>query len=269
MRLVSCLAVLCLATACARIRPAPAPDALRVLVYNTHAGKDANGTDNLERLAALVRETRTDLVLFQEVDSATTRSGGVDQLTVVRTAAQMHGTFGGTLAFQGGRYGLAVLSRFPIRMQQVVMLSGDTEPATGRGREPRGALHVVVVRPEGDLHVVNTHLDASADDTWRREEAARLVALADSLRGAGARVIVGGDLNATPGSAVHAIFRNAALRDVWPECGKGAEATYPAHSPAKRIDYLLLTAAMQCTGASVIATDASDHRPLLVDVKVR
>jgi endonuclease/exonuclease/phosphatase family metal-dependent hydrolase len=269
MRLLSCLAALCLATACARIRPASEPDALRVLVYNTHAGKDASGTGNLERLAALVRETRADLVLLQEVDSATTRSGGVDQLSVVRSATQMHGAFGGTLVFQGGRYGLAVLSRFPIRMQQIVMLSGDTEPATGRSREPRGALHVVVARPAGDLHVVNTHLDASADDTWRREEATRLVALADSLRAAGARVMIGGDLNAIPGSAVHSIFRNAELRDVWPECGKGPEATYPAHAPARRIDYLLLTAAMQCTGASVIATDASDHRPVLADVSVR
>ena len=237
-----------------------------MLVYNTHAGKDAGGAGNLERLAALVRATRADVVLLQEVDSATTRSGGVDQLSVVRTATRMHGTFGGTLAFQGGQYGLGVLSRYPIRVRQVVMLSGNTEPATGRSREPRGALHVVVALPDGDLHVVDTHLDASADDTWRREEATRLVALADSLRRDGARVMIGGDLNATPGSAVHSIFRNAELRDVWPECGRGAEATYPAHAPAKRIDYLLLTAGMQCLGASVIATDASDHRPLLVDV---
>lgn len=251
------------------MRPAPASEPLRVLVYNTHAGKDAGGADNLERLAALVRETRADLVLFQEVDSATTRSGGVDQLSVVRAATQMHGTFGGTLAFQGGRYGLAVLSRFPIRMQQVVMLSEDTEPATGRSREPRGALHVVIARPAGDLHVVNTHLDASAGDTWRLQEATRLVALADSLRRAGAQVMMGGDLNAIPGSAVHSIFRDAELRDAWPECGSGPEATYPAHAPAKRIDYLLLTAGMRCTGASVIATEASDHRPVLIDVNVR
>jgi endonuclease/exonuclease/phosphatase family metal-dependent hydrolase len=269
MRFLSCLAALCLMTGCASLRPAPTPEALRVLVYNTHAGKDASGVDNLERLAALVRETRADLVLLQEVDSATTRSGRVDQLAVVRAATQMHGTFGGTLAFQGGQYGLAVLSRFPIRMRQVVMLSGDMDPATGRSREPRGALHVVVARPDGDLHVVNTHLDASADDSWRRKEAARLVALADSLRDAGAQVMIGGDLNTTPGSAVHATFRNAELRDAWPECGSGAEATYPAHAPAKRIDYLLLTASMQCTGASVITTDASDHRPVLIDVKVR
>ena len=269
MRLLSCLAVLGLGTGCVLPRSAPASETLRVLVYNTHAGKDASGADNLERLAALVREARADVVLFQEVDSATTRSGGVDQLSVVRTATQMHGTFGGTLAFQGGRYGLGVLSRYAIRMRQVVMLSGDTDPATGRSREPRGALHVVVALPDGELHVVNTHLDASADDTWRREEATRLVALADSLRRAGTRVMLGGDLNATPGSAVDSIVRNAGLRDVWPECGKGAEATYPAHAPAKRIDYLLLTGAMQCTGASVIATDASDHRPVLIDVKVR
>lgn len=241
-----------------------------MLVYNIHAGKDAAGVDNLARVAALVRDTRADLVMLQEVDSVTRRSGGVDQLTVLARETGLHAAFGSTLAYQGGQYGIALLSRYPLRSHRVFPLPNDPpQPRAGGSREPRGALHAVVGLPDGDLHVMNTHIDASADDTWRRQEAARLVALSDSLRAAGARVLMGGDLNSTPESAVQAMVRGASLRDAWTECGTGADGTFPAAGPVKRIDYLYLSGTMGCTSARVLDTDASDHRPVLVSVTLR
>jgi endonuclease/exonuclease/phosphatase (EEP) superfamily protein YafD len=50
-------------------------------------------------------------------------------------------------------------------------------------------------------------------------------------------------------------------------CGKGESLTYPADTPAKRIDYLFLTGSASCTDATVVRTEASDHRPLLVTVR--
>jgi hypothetical protein len=52
----------------------------RVLVFNIHAGKDAGGKPNLEEVAALVRSVDADVVLLQEVDRGTRRSGNVDQV---------------------------------------------------------------------------------------------------------------------------------------------------------------------------------------------
>lgn len=265
LALLGCL--LTPAVACRTIPPAGEPPELRVLVYNIHAGKDAGGVDNLERVAALVRDARADLVMLQEVDSVTRRSGGVDQLALLARATGLHAAFGSTLAYQGGQYGIALLSRYPIRSHRVFPLPNDPpQPRAGGSREPRGALHAVVTLPDGDLHVINTHIDASADDTWRRQEAARLVAISDSLRAAGARLVLGGDLNSTPESAVQALVRGAALRDAWTQCGAGADGTFPAAKPVKRIDYLYLSGGLDCTGARVIATDASDHRPVLVQV---
>ena len=51
----------------------PPGDTVRVLVYNIHAGKDAHGVDNLARVMALIRETKADLVLLQEVDQGVER----------------------------------------------------------------------------------------------------------------------------------------------------------------------------------------------------
>ena len=62
-------------------QPTSAPPAspVRILVFNIHAGKDAAGVANLERVADLIRSTDADVALLQEVDKGTKRSGGVDQ----------------------------------------------------------------------------------------------------------------------------------------------------------------------------------------------
>src|SRR5688572_15179603 len=65
--LLPALLALCL-TSCALNTSPMAARPLRVMVYNIHAGKDAGGVDNLQRVAALVAESDADVVLLQEVD---------------------------------------------------------------------------------------------------------------------------------------------------------------------------------------------------------
>lgn len=234
------LLLLPLLLGCALARPAGRE--LRVLVYNVHAGKDAAGRDNLERVAALVRETKADVALLQELDVGTRRSGGVDQPAVLARLTGMHAAFGRTLDFQGGQYGIGVLSRWPVAAHAVRPLPVEPPQArSGGSYEPRGALHARIAAPWGTLHVVNTHLDASRDDGWRRQELRTVVALADSLRRAGDGVVlVGGDLNSEPGSEVQAMAARGGLADAWPQCGAGQPLTYPAVKGTKRIDYLYL-----------------------------
>jgi endonuclease/exonuclease/phosphatase family metal-dependent hydrolase len=255
------------AAACAAPAPAPAPEPapLRVLVYNIHAGKDADRADNLIRVAGVVRETRADLVFLQEVDRGTERSRRVDQVAELALLTGMHGVFGKTLDFQGGGYGVALLSRWPVSGDTLVHLAADPPgEATASSREPRGVLRARVAAPGGPLYLLNTHLDASGPDTFRRREAAALLGIAGRLREGGARVLVGGDFNATPESAVIADVLGAGWRDGWAACGGAGEGlTFPAKAPTKRIDYLFLPAGMRCDSAAVVGGEASDHRGVL------
>lgn len=245
------LIALLLVSACAHTDQQP----LRVLVYNIHAGKDAGGADNLDRVASLIAETQADIVLLQEVDRKTARSGGVDHLDVLMKRTAMHGAFGKSLDYQGGEYGIAVLSRWPVTTRRVVPLRVDPpQPRAGGSVEPRVAL---IVETNGRT-IVNTHLDASRQDTFRLQEATEL------LRALPRNAFAGGDFNAEPDSAVHARLTAAGLRDAWAVCGEGDPLTFPAARPVKRIDYLFLPPGGTCTEAKVLASDASDHRPLLV-----
>ncbi|HUG40440.1 MAG TPA: endonuclease/exonuclease/phosphatase family protein [Longimicrobiales bacterium] len=205
--LLRSLAAVATIAACAST-PAPAPDPLRVLVYNIHAGKDAAGEVNLARVAAVIGDAGADVVLLQEVDRGTRRAGG--------------------------------------------------------SYEPRGALRVVVDAPGGVVGIVNTHLDPSRSDAYRRQEVEAVRRIAADLRARHPRTIVGGDFNAEPGSATIGSMLADGWRDAWSECGAGDGGTYPADAPIKRIDYVLLAPGFGCADARVVPTTTSDHRPVLV-----
>jgi len=237
---------------------------VRVLVYNIHAGKDAAGEPNLDRVAALIRFLEVDVVLLQEVDRGTERSGRVDQLGELTGGTGMHGAFGKTLDYQGGDYGIAVLSRWPILSDTLVRLRVEPpQERAGGSYEPRGALHVLIDAPGGLVHVINTHLDPSADDGYRIQEARTVRRIAEAAWADVPRVLVGGDFNSEPGSRVARLLAQGFLQDAWPGCGEDPGLTYPASGPVKRIDYLLISSAFTCLGAEVVATETSDHRPVL------
>ena len=254
--------------ACASARLSAGERVARVLVYNMHAGKDAKGVDNLARIAALVDSLRADIVLLQEVDRNTQRSGGVDQPAVLAKLTGHHVAFGKSLDYQGGDYGIAIMSRWPIQSDTTYRLPVDPpQQRSGGLYEPRTALRAIVATPNGPLAVLNTHLDPSGDDKWRRQEIRTFVAIVDTLRQRGIATVAGGDLNSTPESTTQQTVRAAGLRDAWTICGQGEGLTYPADSSVKRIDYLYLTGAATCRDAVVITTDASDHRPVFLTVR--
>jgi endonuclease/exonuclease/phosphatase family metal-dependent hydrolase len=258
---------------CARAQPVNGPatsSTFKVLVYNVHAGKDAGGKDNLQRVADLVREVEADVVLFQEVDKGTRRSGGVDQPAEYARRTGYHVVFGRSLDYDGGEYGIAVLSRWPIRRDSAIHLPVDPpQERSGGSHEPRIAMSTIIAAPFGDVAVFNTHIDASGDDRWRLQEIRTIEQLAQSAVRAGTtRVLFGGDFNSTPESVVQMQLRASGFRDSWQTCGSGDGFSYPADSSRKRIDYLFLIAGVECTAARVVNTEASDHRPVLFTLRI-
>lgn len=236
---------------------------IRVVTYNIHAGKDARGMRNLEAVAALLDTLAADVVLLQEVDRGTERSGREDQLAVLERLAGMKGAFGRSLDYQGGAYGIAVLSRWPIERSAVVPLTVEPpQERAGGSYEARVALHVVVRAPDGPLHVLNTHLDPAGTATYRRQELVGLMAHAARAVPGDAALVVGGDLNTRPPTDEIAAL-GLALTDAWARCGTGGGETFPATAPDRRIDYIFVRGA-ECTEARVWPTLASDHLPLLV-----
>ncbi|MEZ6197129.1 MAG: endonuclease/exonuclease/phosphatase family protein [Planctomycetota bacterium] len=231
------------------------PERLRVLSYNIHHGEGTDGRFDLARLAAVISAETPDLVALQEVDRGTRRASGVDQAAELGRLTGMTAVFGRAIPYQGGEYGDAVLSRRAVRRSGALPL--PAEP----GHETRVATWVEIPTERGPLVFVGTHLDHTEDEGDRVRQAETLVAAWP--RGAGADVVLAGDLNAEPGSAPMGIL----LAHFEDASRATPEPTFPSDAPEKRIDWILVRAELGWRVAESRVLDeriASDHRPLLV-----
>jgi endonuclease/exonuclease/phosphatase family metal-dependent hydrolase len=237
--------------------PGPVPEApLRIASYNIRHGRGMDDEVDLERTAGVLNALRPDIVALQEVDEGTTRSGNVDQSRELGRLTGLDPAFGAFMDYQGGRYGMAILSRYPIDRAWSIELPP--------GNEPRVALAARIVRPPADtVVVVNVHFDWVADDGFRFAQAQALAAVLDTL--AYPFVLVG-DLNDQPGSRTHALFEARALQATAPE---NARLTFPADAPGREIDFVFggPHGAWQVRSARVVDERvASDHRPVVAEL---
>src|SRR5437870_4170655 len=87
---------------------------LRVMTYNIHVGVGMDKQLDLQRIADVINHEHPDLVGLQEVDRGVKRTEGVDEIAELARMTQMQYAFAHNLDYQGGQYGVAILSRFPI-----------------------------------------------------------------------------------------------------------------------------------------------------------
>jgi hypothetical protein len=237
-------------------RGAAAETTLRVLSYNIHHGRGTDGVVDLERIAGVIRDSAADVVLLQEVDDRTDRTDRIDQTAELGRFTGLHAEFGRQIDYQGGRYGQAILSRTPLEEPRVHVLPGDPD------RETRIAFAVRTAVAGRSLVIVGTHLHHR--DPAARLEQARAIEALDL--GAGP-AILGGDLNAVPGSEPL-----AALLASWRSTTAEPQPTFPAGSPTRQIDFILYRAAgvLDAGETRVLAEpEASDHRPILAEFRLR
>lgn len=134
---------------------------------------------------------------------------------------------------------------------------------------PRGVAAVRLSVPDGGaVMVASTHLALQEDN--RRHHAEHLAAL---VRGAGAPVILGGDLNETADGAARRF-----LASLLSDPAQADEHTFPAAAPARRIDAILVSEGVRVRQARAVhwtervgqerLSGASDHLPTLLDVSL-
>lgn len=234
---------------------------LRVMTFNIHHGADADDRMRVEEMAEVIRAEGVDLVLLQEVDRGVERS---DRRDVIAELSEMSGlphiAFGKNIDHQGGDYGNGILSRHPIVRWDNLHLRQEKPD-----RERRGVLHAVVQVDGRQIAVLATHLDAGDADERRisaDEIVEQLLPRYEELP-----ILFGGDLNEGPEGYVHRRLSEH-LEDVW-QAGEGDGFTVPVHEPRRRIDFLFHSPDLVTDTAYVVATDVSDHLPVVAEVRAR
>jgi endonuclease/exonuclease/phosphatase family metal-dependent hydrolase len=240
------------------------------MTWNIHHGEGMDKTIDVGRIAELITEQHVDIVAIQEVDRGVERSKKIDIITKLADITGMTYAFGKTIDYQGGDYGNAFLTRFPIFEERNTMYRKFPEA------EQRGVLLLVLGIIGEEVVVANTHLDSQGNDSLR---IASVNDLKSILKGYSSRpIILCGDFNDIPSSRVVTQLKEEYL-DAWELAGTWEGYTFPSDVPKKRIDYLFTNSSRKSDSTSaaihlrplsarIVRSLASDHLPLLVEFEL-
>lgn len=238
---------------------------LKVASFNMAAGKVSNMTE----IAKAIKAMNVDIVALQEVDKLTARSGKVDQLAELMKLTGMFGAFGRAIDFDGGEYGVAFLSKYPVKDPIIY-------PLPSGQREQRIAFTAKVEVPGfvAPITVINSHLDTKEDPTMRLEQVRELNDRTIEIRGI---KLLFGDMNDVPNSVTwHELSRY--WNDIHPENKDGR--SWPAENAEIKVDYIFTGNAQRwhldnltipnTTGEwqGINWPSVSDHLPIVAELRM-
>jgi len=236
------------------------PRPLRVVTYNTLAS-----TRGVKGIASTLAGLEPDVVALEEVDVGTRRSGKVDQATALGAALKMSHAFAPHFPYDGGEFGVALLSRFPIVRAQTRHLKGSR----------LAQLDATVRTPDGDVRLVVVHFTVTFPFRDAKEQAACDLARLTEARAAMAEaarevtpVIVLGDMNDDTGSPPYKVFEGK-LQDACEVKGGGLAKTWNSAFAITRIDYIWPSRDFEVVSCDTRASAASDHLPVLAVLQRR
>jgi Metal-dependent hydrolase len=232
--------------------PQKEENSVRIMSYNI---RNCIGIDNqmdMQRITAAINEAVPDIVAIQEVDSAATRTNGRYVLGEVAAKVLMHPTFAPAIDFQGGKYGVGLLSKEPPLSVKHIPLPGKTEK------------RVLLVAEFNKYVVCCTHFALDEDD--RKESVGIIV---DALKGFTKPVFLAGDMNSFPESPEQEL-----LRKHFVTLNNLKQNTFPSDTPRECIDYIYgfnnAGNTYSVLGRNVLTNRiGSDHLPVYVDTRLK
>jgi endonuclease/exonuclease/phosphatase family metal-dependent hydrolase len=229
------------------------------MTWNIHHGEGLDGRVDLETIAKVIRDQRADIVALQEVDKGVERTARRDLAGELAALAGMSVVFSNNYSFQGGEYGNAILTRFPI------LSANNLHYRKVNETEQRGLLQTVVEVHGRKVVVFDTHLDHRRPDDARWSN---LAEVEEAMNGIPTEpVVVCGDFNSPPQGRVYERLGRT-FSDAWTVAGKSDGFTIPAEKPNRRIDYIWLRKDSGLVPGKVWVpeSEASDHRPVVAEI---
>src|SRR5690606_26409408 len=216
---------------------------------------------NINAIVNVIKQEAPDLVALQEVDVNTGRSGPGNQAEIIAERLGMNYFFGKAIDYDGGEYGVAVLSKFPLTEGKINRLPTQA----GTNGEPRILVTAKITTPEGNtIRFGSTHLDAQREDTNRLLQIQEVVKIGENEQ---LPFIIAGDFNAVPDSEVIRVL-DSHFKRTCRLCG----FTSSAQNPVRTIDYIAYKHPenkFEVKNHEVIKeTFASDHFPIVSEINI-
>jgi len=220
---------------------------------------------NLAGIAEVIRREAPDLVALQEADGPSSWSGRFDHVEKLAKLAGYDHLFRGehTCFWRGRRricYGSALLSRHPLAEATSYRFARSLPTPT------KGFVAATLRAPghgKGLFRVVSVHLDFSR----KRVRLRQVRHMADELAGSAEPLVILGDFNCQWEGREDTLQLLAGLLDVRPyRPGRPELFTFPARRPRKRLDWILISPALDFGNYAVLPDRVSDHLSVIAEV---
>ncbi len=222
-------------------------------ICSAHFREGTYTEGNLSLIADHINQTKADVVCLQEVDCGAARSEGVDMPAYLSEHTELkHSYFIKIRDFQGGEYGTAILSRFPIIEAKTV--NYPVQIAT----QGTSCGYVKMDMEGTSVTVFNTHLSIENEES----NTETLCCLGDILaeyHAASGDFLCCGDFNTSPQKVSRYI--------PWVKLAHNGLHTYADRS----IDHILYTGTVRIENTHTVDTQTdrtTDHHMLLTTVTV-
>lgn len=239
-----------------------AKGSLKVMTYNTHhcSPPEKPHTIDVDGIAAVIKKENPDIVALQEIDINTNRSGKINEAAELSSKTGLHSFyFGKAMDYDGGQYGIMVLSRFPLSDTKTYTLP----KADGNG-ETRVLAAATVTLPNGKtIRFGSTHLEAY-------NKVSRILQITEVNRIASETkmpFIVAGDFNALENSDVIQLLDQSFSRTCY-----NCPPTFDEDKETGTIDYITYQkgAPFSLVSHTVIPNKvASDHMPVVATLLLK
>jgi endonuclease/exonuclease/phosphatase family metal-dependent hydrolase len=224
---------------------------IRIMSYNIRNCVGMDNKKDIDRVSNVITRAKPDVIALQELDSMTQRSNNLDVLHELAQRTQMYPVFAAAIDFQGGKYGIGMLSKKkPLSSFRMAL----------PGREEKRVFLLVEFK---EYYVACVHFSLTAED---QETSAKMII--EKLRQIKTQkpIFLAGDINSEYASKTQDILRNdfVLLSDY-------RQKTIPSTQPDQCIDYIYQLSTkrtMRPVNQVVIyGCQASDHLPIFVDLK--
>lgn len=287
----------------ATARPTGIP--MKLLTYNIHGWRTADGQPNLDGIAHTIQATGADIVGLNEVFYPRPMPAAtVPALEVLAQRVGMHFVFGPCLRWPAQNnlpaeaYGNALLSRWPISASAAHHLTPKEEDAQNvlAGKEQRGLLEGRILLPSGETFTVYVlHLDHTDEEarsiqlrvarTWLSRDRRRPhVVMGDfnaisrwdyTERAAAYQHLASNPKSAhmapgEKGPQVIAQMEKAGYVDLYARFGQPGQRSFLAAAETFRIDYIFASQALAPQAKTCTiwteSDEVSDHRPVFAEL---
>lgn len=226
---------------------------VKVMSYNIHHGATRAEKLTLREMGDFILRSEAEVVGLQEVDSVCNRSGKQDQMKILAQITKMNPKFARHFAYDGGAYGLGILSKHPledVKNDRIMSIRSNGDTAT------LAFLSARVLLPSGkNIRFATAHL--ALDHPTRMTQINQILGFLEGEY----PVILTGDLNTLPDSPELEL-----LKSRFQLTQEDTDLTFPEQNPTKKIDYILVDKDISQKSFQkkvFISNHLSDHLPIL------